>query len=300
MEQIRSIVVPTDFSDLARAATARAANLAKLEGASLHLVHALAFPAITAPYGVSLPPSVWEDIEKAGRDRLEEMRREAEQWSGQSVTAEIATGRDPVAVISAAVETHQADLVVMGSHGHRGLERAFLGSAAERTLRGLDTPVLVVKEDLETAARPIAKLLVAVDFSAHSDHAVDTALALARRLSAAVELLHVFDFARDYNPYLSTLGTDIHQKLEADARQRLQAVRDRVRDASVPVETLLRSGDASSLIASTAEERGCQLIVMGTRGLRGLQHVLLGSVAERTVRTAHCSVLAVKASSASG
>ena len=68
----------------------------------------------------------------------------------------------------------------------------------------------------------------------------------------------------------------------------------------MPVTLHSRRGHPSGVIAETAEEIGCQLIVMGTRGNSGLSHVLLGSVAERTLRMAPCSVLAVKAEECQG
>ena len=64
----------------------------------------------------------------------------------------------------------------------------------------------------------------------------------------------------------------------------------------LPVETTTSAETPAEAIARCAEKVGADLIVMGTRGLTGLKHVLLGSVAERTLRTAPCPVLTVKAS----
>ena len=295
MERIQHIVVPTDFSTFSEAAAARAATFARLDGASIHLVHAVPFPLIVAPYEASLSPAVWEEVRRAARARIEEARKAVEARGVSTVTAEVADSGDPVAAIGAAVESHAADLIVMGTHGHGGLKHAFLGSVAERTLRTALRPVLAVKEDVASAEQPIQRILLAVDFSAHADRAVEVSAALARRLAASVDVVHAFDLPLDYSPYTSDFGMELEQKIQASAAERLEGVRARLAEARVTATLHSRRGHASQVIAELAATLGTQLIVMGTRGNSGLAHVLLGSVAERTLRTAPCSVLTVKA-----
>jgi nucleotide-binding universal stress UspA family protein len=300
MDRIQSIIVPTDFSMLSQAAAARAVTLAHLDEASIHLVHAVRFPLIAAPYAVSVAAAVWEGIRRAAQEKLEEARKAIEEMGVSTVTAEILDSGDAVQAIAAAVEAHEADLVVMGTHGHGGLKSAFLGSVAERTLRTVDRPILAVKEDLARAADPITRILLAVDFSVHSDRAVQVAAGLAKRLAGSVDVIHAFDLPRDYIPYASPFGVELAQAIQASATERLEGVRERLEESQVPVTLHARRGCPSVVIAEAAEEIGCQLIVMGTRGNSGLSHVLLGSVAERTLRTAPCSVLAVKAEERQG
>lgn len=295
MERIQSIVVPTDFSPFSEAAAARAATLARLDGASIHLVHAVRFPLVVAPYEASLSPAVWDEVRRAARAQLQEARKAVEARGISTVTAEIADLSEPVEAIRAAVESHGADLIVMGTHGHGGLKHAFLGSVAERTLRAAVRPVLAVKEDVARAEQPIRRILLAVDFSAHSDRAVETSAALARRLAASVDVVHAFDLPLDYVPYASDFGMELEQKIQASAAERLEGVRARLAEARVTATLHTRRGHASQVIAELAAELGSQLIVMGTRGNSGLAHVFLGSVAERTLRMAPCSVLTVTA-----
>jgi nucleotide-binding universal stress UspA family protein len=300
MDRIRNIVVPTDFSALSQAAAARAVTLARLDGASIHLVHAVRLPLVITPYAVSVPAAVWEDVRNAAQKSLEEARKAIEAKGLSTVTAAIPDSNDAVQAIAAAVEAHAAELVVMGTHGHGGLEHAFLGSVAERTLRTIDRPVLAVKEDPAKAEEPISRILLAVDFSIHSDRAVEVAAGLGKRLGATVDVIHVFDLPRDYIPYASPFGVELEQKIQASANERLESVREHLEKSQLPVTLHYRRGRPSVVIAETAEEIGCQLIVMGTRGNSGLSHVLLGSVAERTLRMAPCSVLAVKAAERPG
>jgi nucleotide-binding universal stress UspA family protein len=299
MDKIRSIVVPTDFSALAEAAVARAASLASLDGAVVHLVHAVALPVLVDPYGYSMPANLWEDLRRAAQENLEQTRKAIEAKGVPNVTAHVSDSVDPVASIGEAVRAHGADLVVMGTHGRRGLQHAFLGSVTERALRTLDRPILAVKEDPEAAAKPIAKLVLAVDFSPHSDRAVEVATGLAARLSASIDVIHAFNLPADYNSYLSSAGAEIQRKIESDILERLKAIRERLEQRKIRANTHFRRGHPDIMIADLAREIGCDLIVMGTRGLTGLEHVLLGSVTERTLRTAPCSVLCVKSPEAS-
>jgi nucleotide-binding universal stress UspA family protein len=298
MDEIRSIVVATDFSELAEAACERAARLARLFDAEVHVVHALAFPIVAMPYEVSVPPNLWDDLRRAAQEPLERTRKAIEASGVKKVTARLADSRDAVRAIGDAVRAHDADLVVMGTHGRGGLVHAFLGSVAERVLHTVDRPILAVKEDVERAAKPITKILLAVDFSPHSDRAVEVTAGLAERLSAFVDVIHALDLPLDYNPYLSAMGVELERKIEADASRQLELIRERLEKRGIRVNTHFRRGHPDVVISDVARENHCQLIAMGTRGRSGLAHVLLGSVAERTLRTAPCSVLCVKATGA--
>jgi nucleotide-binding universal stress UspA family protein len=299
MDKFRSIVVPTDFSALAEAAAARAASLARLDGAAVHVVHALAVPLLVNPYEFSAPAQLWDSLRQAAQAKLEQTRKAIEAKGVSIVTTQSSDLQDPVGAIAAAVHAHGADLVVMGTHGRGGVKHAFLGSVTERALRSLDRPILAVREDAETAATPIARILLAVDFSPHSDRAIEVTAGLAARLSAFVDVIHAIDLPPDYNPYLSSVGVELERKIEAEVSERLEGIREQLEKRQIRVNTHFRRGHPDAVISEVARQIGCQLIVMGTRGRSGLSHVLLGSVAERSLRTAPCSVLCVKAANAS-
>jgi nucleotide-binding universal stress UspA family protein len=298
MDKIRSIVVPTDFSALADAAAARAATLARLDGAAVHLVHALTLPIVVNPYEFTVPVQLGEDLRRAAQEKLERLRKAIEAQGVSTVSAQVCESLDPVASIADVVRAHAADLVVMGTHGRRGIQHAFLGSVAERALRALDRPVLAVKEDPESAARPIAKIVLAVDFSPHSERAVEVTAGLAERLSASVDLVHAFYLPSDYYPNPSAAAMEFERGIEAEISDRLDGIVERLERQRIRVKMRFLRGRPDAVIADVATQSGCQLIIMGTRGQSGLAHVLLGSVAERTLRTAPCSVLCVKASHA--
>jgi nucleotide-binding universal stress UspA family protein len=294
MDLFRSIVVPTDFSPLSEAAVARAMTFARLNGASVHLVHAQVFPFVAGSRGAHFPPAMLEKLRVASREKMKETQTAIERRGIQRVTADLAPLCTAVEAISTAVETYSADLIVMGTHGHSGCKLAYLGSVAERTLRTVDCPVLAVKEDVASIEEPIKRILLPVDFSVHSDRAVESAMELAKLFGASVDVIHAFNVPWDYSPFASTFRMQFEKQIQEGASEMLDSVRERFEKSEVPVTLHIRCGYPSVVISEAAEEIGCQLIVMGTRGNSGLSHVLLGSVAERTLRTAPCSVLAVK------
>ncbi|MCP4036062.1 MAG: universal stress protein [bacterium] len=295
MDRIVSIVVPTDFSPLSEAAVERAVDLARLNGASIHLVHAVRFPMIATPYEVSVPAAVFEGVRKAAESQMDDARKTIVDKGISTVTTEIADAGEADQAIADAVRAKNADLVVMGSHGHGGIKRAFLGSVAERTLRSAGCPVMVVKEEAKKADEPISKILVPVDFSPHSECALEVATSLAKRLGASIDVIHVLDLPPDYVPYASLFGAELEQKMQKAAEDGLEPIGGALEEANIPAALHTRRGQPSVAVAQAAQDLDVDLIVMGTRGASGLAHVLLGSVAERTIRTAGCSVLAVRA-----
>jgi nucleotide-binding universal stress UspA family protein len=125
-------------------------------------------------------------------------------------------------------------------------------------------------------------ILVPIDFSAAADQALEYAMALAGKLSVRLPLLHVMYTA----PLAAAEGGAFLPDLEsikAEARQRMERYRQRVHAAGLEGDVIIM-----------AQDKKVDLIVMGTHGRTGLQHVLLGSVAEKVVRLAPCPVLTIR------
>jgi nucleotide-binding universal stress UspA family protein len=141
------------------------------------------------------------------------------------------------------------------------------------------------------------RLLVPHDFSEHSDRALETALGLAKALGAHIVLVHAFQ--RPLEPYGILPIEPALAEIPEAARQRLQVELDKVLAAGIEGEARVREGRAVDEILAEIEASGADLVVMGTHGLTGFSHAMLGSVAERTVRQAPCAVLTVKGASAS-
>ena len=140
------------------------------------------------------------------------------------------------------------------------------------------------------------KILVPVDFSEHSAAAVEAAIDLARAFGSKLHLLHCYQIQPGgLSPYGVAIPSSYFTKIRDAASQQLSDWQEKHVPADVPVDASMASDVPSELIVKTAKEIGADLVVMGTRGLSGLKHVLLGSVAERTVRLAPCPVMTVHA-----
>lgn len=141
------------------------------------------------------------------------------------------------------------------------------------------------------------KIVVPIDFSDHSSRALDVAIELGKKLGGSLHLIHAYPIhPMLLTPYDMHIPADFEREFRKAADQQMAACADRVRKAGLAVETTCTPDLPSEAIVRCAEKIGADLIVMGTRGLTGLKHVVLGSVAERTLRSAPCPVLTVKAS----
>jgi nucleotide-binding universal stress UspA family protein len=151
-------------------------------------------------------------------------------------------------------------------------------------------------------AETITRILVPVDFSAHSDRALRYATTLADRLNATVEVLHVVE-----DPFVSGAWSpeavapnipELLNDLVAAARGKLADLKAAALDRGVHLKatvlTTVVTGRPADSIADYAQTEKFDLIIMGTHGRTGLSHALLGSVAERVVRNAPCPVMTVR------
>jgi nucleotide-binding universal stress UspA family protein len=143
MSTIQRIVVATDFSDLADTVVDQALDLAKQLGASITLVHSYEIPIYGFPDGVLVAPAeTAARISTAAQSSLENLAgRHAPR--GVPITTVLRMGAAWDEINAVAAET-KADLIVVGTHGRRGLARALLGSTAERVIRTATLPVYVV------------------------------------------------------------------------------------------------------------------------------------------------------------
>jgi len=142
----------------------------------------------------------------------------------------------------------------------------------------------------------IERILCPVDFSVFSARAYDYAQSLARHYQAKLFLQHVIEFdlpIYDYYVPASYMVQQLHQ-VRDDAMLHLQEFAKRPADYGAPPERILHEGAPARTILSFAEVQKVNLIVMGSHGLQGADRIALGSVAEKVLRKASCSVLVVR------
>ena len=277
---MKRILVPTDFSPHANAALAHAAALAESYDAEIHLLN------IQVPYGPITPLAEEYPGEAEARRKLAELK------VGSAPTVrELRRGFAAGPTILAYAVEHDVDLVVMGSHGYRGIPRLLLGSVAEEVLRGSACPVLVIRE---AALREptYERLLVPVDFSTETDAQLDVAIDIAERFGSRLELVHVIDPPTVPELYVPVGPIAMDMKtIATQAAEALDELAEPLR-GRYEVSTEVLVGRAGKTIAARADTS--DLIVMPTHGHSGMDRVLLGSVTEGVLRRADCAVLALK------
>ncbi|MBI2388398.1 MAG: universal stress protein [Deltaproteobacteria bacterium] len=138
----------------------------------------------------------------------------------------------------------------------------------------------------------IRHVLIPTDFSETAEAAIDVAIGFAAKFDASMTLLHVYTL-----PMVAYGDITVFPvvDLETAARSAIDGVLARVRARYPKTEAVVRQGPPAETIVEVARERGCDLIVIGTHGRRGMSHLFLGSVAERVVRSSHVPVLTVRA-----
>ncbi|MFC2077852.1 universal stress protein [Candidatus Bipolaricaulota bacterium] len=142
---------------------------------------------------------------------------------------------------------------------------------------------------------PFKKILCPTDFSEPACTGIVAAGEMAKRFSAELILMHAVGAipALDTPAGISSFDVAAYQRELTDSAERYLEERQAKVPEGVPVRTLVTHGEAGHEIVRVAEEEGVDLIVMATHGATGWRHRIFGTVAEKVVRTAHCSVLTV-------
>ncbi len=288
----RKILVATDFSSTADSAEKLAFQLARLLRAELHLVHVrviLEDPLMAEERQLEIE-RLMSSADEATKDAFDRTR-----GGDREIVVETHLVRS-VSAAEAIVETAselECDLVVMGTHGRRGIKHMLLGSVAENVVRSVDIPVLTVRPGIEVATLGPKRILVAHDFSDRSATAVRVAGDWATDFDAKITVLHVVEPVVYPEFYaINVLSDDVMTRLRDRATEALDDAADKIL-GDRPVNTLVLVGRATDTIIAEARPENFDLVVMGTRGLTGLEQLVLGSVAEGVLRRCPVPLLTV-------
>ena len=296
MLTIKNILLAQDFSSSAREALPYALRIAERTGATLHVLFAevlhedLADPAaFAASKARDLEDQMQASLDAEAPSAIEPHRLRVEHAVVRNVAA-------APAILDYADE-HDIDLIVMGTHGRRGVRRLLMGSVAEEVVRLSPCPVLTVRRDnIDGERGHVRSILVPVDFSKHAREALRYGKALAGLLGAHLDLLHVVEenlHPAFYGPTVQSVY-DVEPDLDAKALEQLRKLYAETEGPDGEVSYTVRAGHAVREVLRFVETEGTDLIVMGTHGLTGMERFFLGSVAEKVVRQSPCPVFTVK------
>lgn len=198
----------------------------------------------------------------------------------------LAEGNAHEAIVDTALD-RDCDLIVMGRRGLTRLERAFMGSITQRVIGYSPIDVLVMPYNSELKWDNI---LLAVDGSACSDVAANSAITLAHAYGSKLSIVSVVDVPPE--AYAEAYGAI--EKMISRSREVVGAIEVMASAAGVEAETFVREGITHEKIIDLADEQGTDIICIGSHGRTGLKKFLLGSVAERIIGYAKCPVLVVR------
>lgn len=281
---MKRIMHATDFSERSDRALRRAVLLARESAARLDLVHVV---------DDDRPRRIVDHETADARTLLRHLARSLEKDEGVTCTTQVLLA-DPFAGVVKAVQDTNPDLLVIGPHRRQILRDAFVGTTAERTIRTVSCPVLMVNGP---PFAPYRHVLLTTDLSGASREALRRFDGLALGKAAEWSVLTVFDAPALRMAMSGTLAEDDQDDYLAD--QRVEA-RSGLADfmASLPelkAHQIVRheQSNIATEILKEAQELKSDLIVISTQGKGAVARMLLGSVTEQVLRVAPIDVLAI-------
>jgi nucleotide-binding universal stress UspA family protein len=291
--KFNKIIVPVDFSEFSDRAVTYALYLAETFSAQLTLLH-----AVVLHYEGADEITQFKEYEKLVELQEEHIHQQLQKHhqkatrKGISIDTKVVRGVSGAdAILDFIINTENHDLIVMGTHGRTGIKKWLYGSVTEKVVQHSPIPVLTVHSSWDKYT--IEKILVPVDFSDYSQKAAASSIDIAGGFNAQLVFLHVI--TQEVHPAYYATSYDSLFIIDPSLKERSIHNLKKFAGEGVPnSEFVVGEGKASREIVMYAEENNCDLILMATRGLTGLEHLLIGSTTERVVRLAKCPVLTLE------
>ncbi|WP_394973013.1 universal stress protein [uncultured Croceitalea sp.] len=258
---MKKIIVPVDFSEQSEYAIKVAASLAKKHGSEILTLHMLELNHALVSSTEGFYPEQTVFLLKLAEKRFKDFL-DKPYLKGITITPIIKHFK-VFSEVNEVAEKHDADLIVMGSHGSDGLKEIFIGSNAEKVVRYSNIPVIVVKEELENFK--IERFVFASDFKDDNLLAFKKAKEFAKLLSAELELV-----------YINTPGDNFLSN--KDAYKRINQFLTKT-NVGQQVE-IYNDYSVEKGILNYSESISADLIGITTHGRKGLSHFFMGSIGE--------------------
>lgn len=285
-----TILLPTDGSAGADDATTRGLDLARAADATVHILSVVDTSAEPTGIDDADAETLRQEEEARCRTAKDRIVKQASD-RGLEPVAEIRQGVPHETILEYGDE-HDADLIVMGSHGRTGAERARLGSTTERVITLGDTPVMSVPlgdtADVREGYGLYDEIVVATDGSDDAEAAAENGIEIAEQYGADVHAIYVVD-TTTYD--LEDAPRSIIGLLKEGGRQATETVAAEARELNLPVTTNVLRGLPDKEILAFAEGVDADLIVLSSRGRGAAPDRLLGSVAARVIEHTEIPVL---------
>ncbi len=288
MIYVDRILFPTDGSDCAEQARRHATHLADHFDATLHVIRVEERDVERADVVEIDEADLLADLHDAIQGQPSPLARS--RVRERTVEYPTAAG----GILTYGVE-HDVDLVVLGTHGHRGVRRLMLGSVAEEVVRKAPCPVVTVgRGAVAPDAMEGGSMLVPVDFSEHRDRLLAHVREIAPVYGMTVTVLHVVEVTGVPDAYGAYSSLPDPGTLGNRAKEALNEEVDALREHGIEVSVTVRSGHPANQALTVAEEIEAAFMAIATHGRTGMERMLMGSVAEKIIRRAPCPVCTVK------
>ena len=287
---MKKIMLATDFSERSDRALRRAVILARAHDAVLDIVHVV---------DDDRPRRIVDHEVNDARQLLSELTRSLNDLDGVSCSTQIVLD-DPFAGIVKEVAKASPDLLVIGPHRRQILRDVFVGTTAERTIRAVSCPVLMVNGP---PVGPWRHVLQTTDLSETAEKALKRFTGLGLGAGGRSSVLTVFDAPALRLAMSDSIGKAGRENylndLRAEALQSLAAFTARL--GIGPAEKVVRPEETTvaNEILKAALELNADLIVVATQGKGAVARMVLGSVAQQVLKDAQCDVLAMPPQSVS-
>ncbi len=184
-------------------------------------------------------------------------------------------------------DAESCDVIVMGRHGRRNIERMLMGNVTARVIGHFQRDVLVVPKGTAIGWKTI---ILATDGSKYSVAAGKRAISLAKSYGGALKVLSVVDVASEFYDE----APQAVDSLVKQAKEYVADVKKQAEDAGVNADTFIREDEVYLAINNLAQEEKADIIILGSHGRTGLRRLLMGSVTEKVIGHSFCPVLVVK------
>jgi nucleotide-binding universal stress UspA family protein len=281
---MQTIMLATDFSERSDRALRRAVLLARETGSRIELVHAV---------DDDRPRRIVDHEAAEARMLLDGLAETLERVDRVSCSTQVRLA-DPFAAIANAVEDGAVDLLVIGPHRRQILRDAFVGTTAERTIRAVACPVLMVNGP---PVGPYRNVLLTTDLSEDSLAALQRFEALRLAAAASRSVLHVFDAPALRLALSGTMPEEYREEYlneqRAEATRNLSGFMAKVGASDVGQIVRFEEKTVGRVILTVAGELKSDLIVVSTQGKGTVSRMFLGSVAQQVLRDSTSDVLVI-------
>lgn len=289
--EFKTVLCPVDFSDFSASAYEYALTLAEYYKAHLVTLHAIELSKY--PYADYVGATGdFADLSRAlcegGKVKLREfVKKHYREGVEPQLVVDQGNASD---LILSFTQTHNIELIVMGTHGRRGFDRLVLGSTTDRVIRKASCPVLVVSNPAHNVMTTgpdgkhrLSRIVYCTDLSINSERALRYAVSLAAQYGAELTILHVSPGAQDL------------ARAEAIMAERTEQLDKLIsgKDGNLNLRKLVKFGKPYEEIVRHAREAQTSLIIMTARGGDAVDRAVFGSTTYRVIQLGPCPVLAI-------